>query len=268
MKNIGFIGAGNMGGAIIGGILKAGLFSKENIMASDLSGALLDKRKEEYGIHVTTDNLETAQFSDILVLAVKPFLLKGVIDQVKDHVRPGVLIVSIAAGWTLAQLEEAFGGQTHVIRVMPNTPCMVGEGMAAVFAGKYATEEEIEQVRTVFAVQDKAQVLEERLIDAVGAVSGSSPAYVYMFIEAMADAAVKGGMPRKMAYEFAAQSVLGAAKMVLETGLHPGELKDQVCSPSGSTIEAVQVLEERGFRGAVIDALVACMDKTIKMSKQ
>ena len=127
MKNIGFIGAGNMGGAIIGGILKAGLFSKENIMASDLSGALLDKRKEEYGIHVTTDNLETAQFSDILVLAVKPFLLKGVIDQVKDHVRPGVLIVSIAAGWTLAQLEEAFGGQTHVIRVMPNTPCSQGK---------------------------------------------------------------------------------------------------------------------------------------------
>ena len=268
MKNIGFIGAGNMGGAIIGGILKAGLYKKENICASDLSEALLDKRRKEYGIMTTTDNLEAAKNADILFLAVKPFLLKGVIDQVKAVVKPDALIVSIAAGWTLAQLEEAFGGDCHVVRVMPNTPCMVGEGMAAVFAGKNATADEVEQVRTIFAVQGKAQVLEERLIDAVGAVSGSSPAYVYMFIEAMADAAVKGGMPRKMAYEFAAQSVLGAAKMVLETGLHPGELKDQVCSPAGSTIEAVQVLEAKGMRSAVIDAMVACMDKTIKMSKQ
>ena len=134
MKNIGFIGAGNMGGAIIGGILKAGLYKKENICASDLSEALLDKRREEYGILTTTDNLEAAKNADILFLAVKPFLLKGVIDQIKGVVKPDALIVSIAAGWTLAQLEEAFGGDCHVVRVMPNTPCMVGEGMAAVFA--------------------------------------------------------------------------------------------------------------------------------------
>ena len=265
--NIGFIGAGNMAGAIIRGVLQKKIFLPEQVWASAPSMTHLSSLQQDCQIHITPDNRETAAQSDILVLAVKPYLIAPVIEQIKDCVKPGAIVVSIAAGVTLAQMDESFEKPVHLVRVMPNTPCMVGEGMSAIFPGRWVTQGETEEVRSIFAAWGRAEVLVGRLIDVVGAVSGSSPAYVYLFIEAMADAAVKGGMPRAQAYQFAAQAVLGAAKMVLETGLHPGALKDMLCSPGGTTIEAIEVLEQKGMRGAVFAAMDACMEKSAKMSK-
>ena len=266
-KSIGFIGAGNMAGAIIGGILRAGIFSPQQVWASAPSMTHLSLLQRDYQIHITEDNQEVAAQSDILVLAVKPYLITAIIEQIKNQIKPGVIVVSIAAGVTLSMMDESFDGPVHLVRVMPNTPCLVGEGISAVLPGRWVTPEETEEIRAIFAALGRAEVMEERLIDVVGAVSGSSPAYVYLFIEAMADAAVKGGMPREQAYRFAAQAVLGAAKMVLETGMHPGALKDMVCSPGGTTIEAVEALEQNGLRGAVFAAMDACMEKSRKMSK-
>ena len=207
-----------------------------------------------------------AEQADVLFLAVKPIFLSEVIEEIKDVVRPETLIVSIAAGRTLAYLREAFGRpELKLVRCMPNTPALVMEGCTGICAGADVTEEELERIVGLMEAFGKASVVPERLMDVVVGVSGSSPAYVFMFIEAMADEAVAAGMPRKQAYEFAAQSVLGSAKMVLETGKHPGELKDMVCSPGGTTIEAVKVLEEKGFRAAVMDAMEACIEKSKNM---
>ena len=188
------------------------------------------------------------------------------IDQIKDVVKPEALLVSIAAGRTIAFFENAFGRKDlKMIRCMPNTPALVLEGCTGVCANDNVSAEEMEQVLTLLRSFGVASVVPERLMDVVVGVSGSSPAYVFLFIEAMADEAVAAGMPRKQAYEFAAQSVLGSAKMVLETGKHPGELKDMVCSPGGTTIQAVKVLEEKGMRAAVMDAMEACIEKSKKL---
>ena len=170
------------------------------------------------------------------------------------------LVITIAPGKTLSWLEAQFGKKVKIVRTMPNTPALVGEGMTAACVNQYVTEEEKEYALRILSSFGKVELVPEHLIDAVVVVSGSAPAYVFMFIEAMADAAVAEGMPRAQAYAFAAQAVYGSAKMVLETGKHPGELKDMVCSPAGTTIEAVRVLEEKGFRSAVIEAMRACAD--------
>lgn len=266
-KNIGFIGGGNMASAIISGILKAGLTNKASIMASCKSTASTERLKTELGIKATTDNCEVAQWADILFLAVKPNMFATVIPQIKDCRKEGQTVVSIAAGQTIAAITEAFGKEIKLVRAMPNTPALVGEAMSAVCANALVTTAELQEIMTIFACFGKAEEVPETMMDAVVGVSGSSPAYVYMFIEAMADAAVADGMPRTQAYKFAAQSVLGSAKMVLETGKHPGELKDAVCSPAGTTIEAVAKLEEAGFRQAVISAQRACVKKSKDMGK-
>ena len=172
------------------------------------------------------------------------------------------IVVSIAPGKTLAYFEENLGRRVKVVRCMPNTPALVGEGCTGVCANKNVKKEELEQVLALIRSFGVAEAVPESLMDVVVGVSGSSPAYVFMFIEAMADQAVAAGMPRKQAYQFAAQAVLGSAKMVLETGMHPGELKDMVCSPGGTTIQAVKVLEEKGMRAAVMDAMEACIEKS------
>ena len=266
-KKIGFIGSGNMGGAMIGGIIKASLTAKENIYVSDINEASLNKMKESYGVNTTTDNAELAKECDIIVLSVKPFLYPVVINQIKDVVKEDVIIVVIAAGQSSAAVAELFGKEIKVVKTMPNTPALVGEGMAAIAPAKNVSKEETEEIVAIFNSFGKCEIVPEHLMDAVTAVSGSSPAYVYMLIEAMADAAVVEGMPRPQAYKFAAQSVLGSAKMVLETGKHPGELKDMVCSPGGTTIEAVKVLENEGMRSSVINAVCACIEKSKEMSK-
>lgn len=261
---IGFIGAGNMAQAIIGGVLGAGTIKKEEIIASAATQGTIEKVQKEFGIHTTLDNKEVAK-AEILFLAVKPVYCQQVIEEIKDVVSEQQLIVSIAAGKTMAWLEDAFGGKKKIIRTMPNTPALVGEGITAVCPNDNVTEKELQSVCVILESFGKAEVIKEAMMDAVVAVSGSSPAYVFLFIEAMADAAVAEGMPRAQAYQFAAQSVLGSAKMVLETGKHPGELKDMVCSPAGTTIEAVRVLEQEGFRSSVMNCMKACADKSRNM---
>lgn len=263
---IGFIGLGNMATAMIGGMLEKGLVTSGDIIGSAKTTATIEKIMTRFNITTVPENKKVAEQADVLFLAVKPIFLSEVIEEIKDVVRPETLIVSIAAGRTLAYLREAFGRpELKLVRCMPNTPALVMEGCTGICAGADVTEEELQKVVGLMEAFGKASVVPERLMDVVVGVSGSSPAYVFMFIEAMADEAVAAGMPRKQAYEFAAQSVLGSAKMVLETGKHPGELKDMVCSPGGTTIEAVKVLEEKGFRAAVMDAMEACIEKSKNM---
>lgn len=266
-KKIGFIGSGNMGGAMIGGIIQSGLTAKENIYVSDVNKESLQRVNDRYGVHTTTDNTEVAKTCDIIVLSVKPYLYPIVIKEIKDHVKDDVIIVVIAAGQSSAVVKELFERDIKVVKTMPNTPALVGEGMAAIAPASNVTPEETAEITAIFNSFGKSEIVPEHLMDAVTAVSGSSPAYVYMFIEAMADAAVLEGMPRAQAYKFAAQSVLGSAKMVLETGMHPGELKDMVCSPGGTTIAAVAKMEETGLRNSVMQGMKACADKSRDMSK-
>lgn len=262
---LGFIGTGNMANAMMGGIIKNNIVPANEIIGSDLMEAGRARVKETYGINVTADNEEVVRQADVIVLSVKPQFYEAVISQIKDDVTDGKLIITIAPGKTLAWLEEKFGKKIKLIRTMPNTPAMVGEGMTAVCANDAVTDEDLEKAITLLKGFGKVEVVPERLMDAVVSVSGSSPAYVFMLIEAMGDAAVSGGMPRPQAYKFAAQAVLGSAKMVLETGRHPGDLKDMVCSPAGTTIEAVRVLEERGFRSAVFEAMKVCEEMSRNM---
>ncbi len=257
---LGFIGTGNMAGAIMGGIIKEGIISPDEIIGSDVFEAGREKVKSMYGIQVTADNIEVAEKADTLFLSVKPQFYASVISEIKDSVRENQLIITIAPGKTLAWLEAQFGKKLKIVRTMPNTPAMVREGMTAVCPNDSVTKEELDYALQILGAFGKTEVVPEHLIDAVVSTSGSSPAYVFMMIEAMADAAVADGMPRAQAYKFAAQAVYGSAKMVLETGKHPGELKDMVCSPGGTTIEAVRVLEEKGFRSALIEAMKACAE--------
>ena len=258
---IGFIGCGNMASAMIGGILRQGLFAKDEIIVSNLTEVGIRRSHEKLGVVTTLDNREVAEKAKLVFLAVKPQFYEEVITQIKDILTPEHMIVGIAPGKTLAWLEDKCGLPLKVVRLMPNTPAQVGEGMTGACVNDKVTEEDLKQICAITDSFGRTEVVPERLMDAVGAVSGSSPAYVFMFIEAMADAAVAQGMPRKQAYQFAAQAVLGSAKMVLETGLHPGELKDMVCSPAGTTIEGVRTLEKAGLRSAVYEALQACAEK-------
>lgn len=265
MFKLGFIGAGNMAKAMMGGILSNGILKPEEVTASALHASSLEQTKESLGIHVTTDNKEVAKNAEIVVLSVKPQFYADVIEEIKDFIGENQIIVTVAPGKTLEYLAGAFGHPVKIVRTMPNTPALVGAGITGVCHNELVTEEELDDVCRILRGFGEVEVLSEKLIDVVVSVSGSSPAYVFMFIEAMADAAVADGMPRAQAYHFAAQAVLGSAKMVLETGKHPGELKDMVCSPGGTTIEAVRVLEEKGFRSSVIEAMKACVKAARKL---
>lgn len=264
-KKIGFIGCGNMATAIIGGILKNEIFTKEEIIVSNLTEEGKKRSEEKLGVTATLDNCQVVKEAEILVLAIKPQFLQEVIAEIKQHVTEDQLVISIAAGKSLEWLENAFEKPLKMVRLMPNTPAMVGEGMTSISPNPKVTPEELALVQNLTNSFGKSEIVPERLIDPVMSLSGSSPAYVYMMIEAMADAGVADGMPRKQAYRFAAQAVLGSAKMVLETGMHPGELKDMVCSPAGTTIEAVGVLEKTGFRSSIFEAMRACVAKGKKM---
>lgn len=266
-KTIGFIGSGNMGSAIIGGMISSKLIEPLHIMASDINQSSLDGLEKQFGIKTTTDNKEVASQSNFLFLSVKPNIYPIIIKEIKDSIKESTIVVAIAAGQSIHTIEALFEKDVKIVRVMPNTPALVGEGMAAVSANTLVTKEETEDILAIFNSIGKAEVVGEYLMDAVIGVSGSAPAYVYMFIEAMADAAVAEGMPRPQAYKFAAQTVLGAAKMVLETGQHPGALKDQVCSAGGTTIAAVCELENKGMRNAVISAIRVCAEKSRELTK-
>ena len=265
---IGMIGTGNMGSAILRGIVEAEYVKAGQIVVFDTSSRRMKELEEDIpGINAAGDCIEVAEKSDLIILAIKPIYVKDVIDEIR-HVLNGKAVLSIAAGWTVSMLEEAlYGTSATYLRVMPNTPALVGEGMTAICDNTTFSKEDFQYAKGIFDSVGKTKVLPERLFDGVVAVSGSSPAYVYMLIEAMADAAVREGIPRVYAYEMAAQSVLGSALMVLSSGTHPAALKDAVCSPGGTTIEAVEELERHGFRAAVMDAMEACARKSRDMSR-
>ncbi|RWS44951.1 pyrroline-5-carboxylate reductase [Bacillus mycoides] len=267
-KQIGFIGCGNMGMAMIGGMINKNIVSANKIICSDLNTTNLKHASEKYGLATTTDNNEVAKNADILILSIKPDLYASIINEIKEGIKNDVIVVTIAAGKSIKSTEDSFGKKLKVVRVMPNTPALVGEGMSALCPNEMVTERDLEDVLNIFNSFGQTEIVSEKLMDVVTSVSGSSPAYVYMIIEAMADAAVLDGMPRNQAYKFAAQAVLGSAKMVLDTGMHPGALKDMVCSPGGTTIEAVAILEEKGLRTAIISAMQRCTQKSAELSAQ
>ncbi len=260
------IGAGNMGGAISKGILKSGLVSAKDLYISDFSEDNL-KEFSEIGANTFKKNTDAVKEVDAVLLAVKPNVYPDVLAEIS-----GVseicdkLIITIAPGFEIKKTKSFFKDDIKVIRAMPNTPAMVGEGMSVICHGDEVGEKEIQMAKCVFESVGKMAILPEKLLDSVVALNGSSPAYVFMFIEAMADGAVRDGIPRALAYEIAAQSVMGSAKMVLETKKHPAQLKDMVCSSGGTTIEAVAVLEENGMRNAVLKAMQACTKKAKEMN--
>ncbi len=260
---IGFIGLGNMATAIIGGMLQKGIVGADEIIGSDKFESSVEKVKTKFNISATTNNKEVVEKADVLFLAVKPAFFPEVIEEIKSIIKKDTLIISIAAGKTIDYIQNEFGSnELKIVRCMPNVAALVQEACTGVCANQNVTEAELEKALELISAFGRASVVPENLMDVVVGVSGSSPAYVFMFIEAMADAAVAAGMPRAQSYEFAAQAVLGSAKLLLETGKHPGELKDMVCSPGGTTIQAVKVLEEKGMRAAVMDAMEACIEKS------
>lgn len=264
MKTLGFIGMGNMGQAMLSGCLK--VFKPEELVFTALLEKDCQAVSERTGVGYVMDAVSCAADVKYLVLAIKPQVYPEILKKLSGKIRKDQIVISIAPGYSIAQVKEGLGGNARIVRAMPNTPAMVGEGMSGVcFSDDAYNDEERQMVETFFSSFGKMEVVPENLINAVTVASGSSPAFVYMFIEALADSAVKYGMPRDKAYIFAAQAVLGSAKMVLETGEHPGKLKDNVCSPGGTTIEGVAVLEAKGMRSTVIEAASAVFDKCDRM---
>jgi pyrroline-5-carboxylate reductase len=267
-QKVGFIGCGKMAQAMIEGMIRSNIVQPGAIMASALTDETVRSVIEKYSIFVSSNNIEVAKHADILILAIKPNIHDAILKEIADAVDEHKVIITIAAGINLEYIESFFHTKMKVVRAMPNTPSLVGEGMTAICHNEQVNEEDLEKVLLLFNSFGKTEVLVEDLMDSIPAISGSSPAYVYMFIEALADGGVKQGIPRKQAYKLAAQAVLGAAKMVLETERHPGELKDDVCTPGGATIEAVAALEQEKFRSAILTAMDYCTQKTKRLSKK
>lgn len=265
-KRVGFLGSGQMAEALARGLIDRGVVEPSQISCSDPAQA----RKELFrslGATPYDSNADVAEHSDVLFVSVKPQYVQPVLAEARPRLRDNTLVVSIAAGVTVAQLLEAAGPNARVCRVMPNTPCLVGETAAAMCLGGRATHEDGETVVALFSAVGKIYQLEEKLLSAVTGLSGSGPAYVYMIIEALADGGVRAGLPRDVAQGLAAQTVLGSAKMVLETGRHPGALKDMVTSPGGTTIAGVHELEKAGLRAACMNAVVAATQRANELSK-
>lgn len=265
---VGFVGGGNMATALIKGLLAAGLYRSDQLWASDVDTAKLAALRRRFTIGTTGDNAALVRDSRVVVIAVKPQIIDTVMAEMRPAVTPKPLFLSIAAGVTTARLEAGLGTGARVLRVMPNTPALLGKGMSVLVRGRWATgADERLGLRVLRAVGAAVAVQDERLLDAVTGLSGSGPAYVYQFIEALSDGGVAAGLPRDVATKLAAQTVLGGAKMVLETGAHPGALKDQVTSPGGTTIDGLHELEKGRMRAAVMSAVRAATEKSKKLGQ-
>lgn len=262
---IGFIGLGNMASAIIDGILKSGSTSAASIFGSDNFDGARALAKERFGIQICDSNAKVAQSVDVLFLAVKPQFLDGVLSEISESVTNDKLVICMAAGKTLSWLEERLQNGTRVVRIMPNTSAIVGESCTAICQGTSATDADVACAEALCQSFGSTYVVSENLMDVFGAIGGASPAFAFLYMEALADGAVATGMPRQMAYEIAAQATMGAAKLMKESKKHPGELKDMVCSPGGTTIEGVSALEKHGLRAGVIAAIKACVEKSRKL---
>ena len=268
MKSVGIIGAGSMGSSIIRGVLDGGYIRQNQLTVFDTNMQKLEELSRELpGVTYCDHALDLARQCDMIILAVKPYVLRDVLETISSAIS-GKALISIAAGWTVKMLSDALEGTgATYLRVMPNTPAMVGEGMTALCEEHTLSEEDFSFAQGIFEALGRTVVLPERLFDGVTALSGSSPAYVYMLIEAMMQGGVQQGIPRDTAIQMAAQSVLGSALMVLSSGEHPAALRDAVCSPGGTTIDAVAVLEKNGFRSSILEAMETCAEKSRNMSK-
>lgn len=260
MKKLGFIGMGNMASAILLGAVNAGFLKGEETIAFDLDANKMTDMNAKCGMTIGTSAEDVIKQSDMVLIAVKPIHVEGVIVPNKDVLKNKPLL-SIAAGWSIARYRELLDTSTRVCAIMPNTPAMVGEGMALIDMGNNLTADELAFTKGLFSALGEVEELPSHLMATGAALSGCAPAWVYMMIEALADGAVLHGMPRATAYKLASQTVLGSGKMVRDTGQHPGKLKDDVCSPGGITIRGVQALEASGFRAAVMDAVSAAFQK-------
>lgn len=267
-KTIGFIGLGNMAKAIIGGLLQKDFVKKEQIIGSAKTEKTLLKIRNDFGILTVADNCQVAEKADVLVLAVKPQMINGVLDEIRDCMKEDVLVISILAGKTIEYLEKGIDRKVKLARCMPNVAALAGAGCTGVCFNGQCGDNEKYLVLSILESIGMAREISENLMDAVIGASGSSPAFVFMMIEAMADAVVQAGMRRDLAYEMVAQAVYGSAKLMLESEtvlgekMHPAQLKDMVCSPGGTTIEGVKALEEGGFRGVLMDAVEATIEKS------
>lgn len=264
-QRIGFIGCGKMAQAMVQGMISSSFVDREQLKVSTKSENSAEYVREKFQIHATLDNTEVAAFADILIVAVKPHLYGDILTEINNSVKKETIIVTLAAGLDISFVENKLSPETKVIRSMPNTPSLVGEGMTVFASNNNVSAEEIEYLKKLFLSFGKVEVVEERLMDYIPAISGSSPAYVYMFIDALAMGGVRSGIPADKAYQMAAQSVYGAAKMVLETGKHPSVLQMEVCTPGGTTIEAVNTLEQQHFKGTILAAMESCDRKNKQM---
>ncbi len=264
---IGFLGAGKMATALAKGFVRAGLSKSSQIIGSDPMEGARSAFAKETGGKITTSNVEVAKFANILILAVKPGNVTELLDEIRPVFSAKHLLISIAAGVPIARMEAGLGNDARVIRVMPNTPALVNASATAFALGKTATKDDGELAKKLFSSVGIAYQLKESLLDAVTGLSGSGPAYVFMAIEALSDGGVAAGLPRDVATQLAAQTVFGSAKMLLETGLHPGVLKDMVTSPGGTTVEGLHELEKGKMRASFISAVRAATDKSKKLGQ-
>lgn len=266
MTTIGFIGAGNMAEAMIRGLLRGGDFSPDQITASGPREERMRELRQQYGINATTDNHEPSR-AQIVVLSVKPQILSRVLDQVGASISPDALVISIAAGVPVAAIEGRLASGTRVIRAMPNTPALVDAAATAIAGGEHAREADLEDARRIFDAVGVTIVLEESQLDAVTGLSGSGPAYVFLILEALSDAGVKVGLSRRNSQLLAAQTLLGSAKLLLETGEHPGRLKDMVTSPGGTAITGLHTLESGGLRTTLMNAVEAATKRSRELGE-
>ncbi|MGA2256385.1 MAG: pyrroline-5-carboxylate reductase [Thermoguttaceae bacterium] len=265
-KRIGFIGAGQMATALGEGFVRSGLMAGTDLIASDPSPEARERFAHATGGQAADDNVEVVGRADVLFLAVKPQQMVRIAAELKGKLGPDLLVVSIAAGIRLSVLVQGFGERVRLVRVMPNTPCLVGKGACAYCLGGTATLADGQLVHQLLSAVGMAIEVEEKLLDAVTGLSGSGPAFVYLIIEALSDGGVRMGLPRAVASALAAQTVLGAAQMVLATGDHPGVLKDRVASPGGTTIAGLQALEEAGIRGELMAAVEAATRRSLELA--
>lgn len=266
-EKIGIIGAGKIGSAIARGMIRAGLVRCDQVMASDVSEVLRQAIAAELGIKAAADNRALCDFADIVILAVKPQIVDPVAGEIAQSLGRAKLLVSVAAGVPLSRLEANLQPAARVVRVMPNIPCVVGAGASAYAAGTHATSSDLEKVGAILNSFGIGLPVEEKYLDAVTGLSGSGPAYVFVFIEALADGGVQAGLSRDVALKLALQTVYGAARMGIESSKHLGELKDEVTSPGGTTIAGLYALEQKGFRGAVMDAVVNATRRSQELGK-
>ena len=268
-ETVAVIGAGNIGRALIGGMIDSNLIAADQVIAARRTEAALDALADEYpGLHTTTDNVAAVEKASVVLLTIKPQSRAEVVTEIREHVERDVLVISVLAGITTERLQLGFGQDQPVIRAMPNTPALVDAGATAISPGTYASDDHVAMAREIFEAVGEVVTVPEEHMDAVTGLSGSGPAYVYMFIEALTDAGVKQGMSRKDAAKLSAQTVYGAAKLAIETGKHPAILRDEVTTPGGTAIAAVSSLEEHGLRTMLINAVGTATQRSKELNEE